>query len=453
MPAVGRRLLDRAAGQRDRRCSPRSCAGPLNGGGRARRCRATSTSRRSPACVWLSTTVPPVGSVASSAVARATSAGLSGVTSTAARPSAEQLGLRSARRRSRGSSAMNSAPARIEVAAKASETSAAVMPGSSRCSSARFWAADMTGSCRVTVAVELAQHLARRAGRLALHGLLGVGDQDRLRASCDLALAEAVQARALERGAEVGQHGAPGAGPARGVDRGHAHRARPVRRRTRSASRKRRSPAAISRAHPPVERPGADAAPPARAATGATVVAGLARRIQPHDRHLGARQLGIGRDDGPRPGGGLDPHVARRRAGHGGAAAEVLRDDVDHHAPGRRRPPRSRSCCSARTSASSSRRKSSRPDRLDRRLGADGQPAAERRLGRQPRVDLVLDPLPRARAGALLLEDDLPLAVDLRRRARLSRMATSDMNSIALVDDVAARRPAARADTWSGRSW
>ena len=50
-----------------------------------------------------------------------------------------------------------------------------------------------------------------------------------------------------------------------------------------------------------------------------------------------------------------------------------------------------------------------RPDGL---LGADGQASAQRRLGGQLRVHAVLHALVSAGAGALLLEDDGPLAVD-----------------------------------------
>ncbi len=51
--------------------------------------------------------------------------------------------------------------------------------------------------------------------------------------------------------------------------------------------------------------------------------------------------------------------------------------------------------------------------RLDGRLDADGEAPAQRRLGGQLLEDLVLHALLGARAGALLLEDDLALAVDL----------------------------------------
>ncbi len=81
------------------------------------------------ACIRLSTTVPPLGSVVRSAVALATSATLSGVTSTAARPSASSsasVGTPSLA----GSSAMNTTWPGSKLRVKASETSAAVIPGS-----------------------------------------------------------------------------------------------------------------------------------------------------------------------------------------------------------------------------------------------------------------------------------------------------------------------------------
>jgi hypothetical protein len=112
--------------------------------------------------------------------------------------------------------------------------------------------------------------------------------------------------------------------------------------------------------------------------------------------------------------GDLDPHVARHRPGNGRATAEVALDQVDHqrrvgvahddHGHIARHVP-------ARVVVD----EVVAPDRLDGLLRPDGQAAAERRLGRQPLVHLVLDALASARPGALLLEDDLALAVDLGR--------------------------------------
>ena len=83
------------------------------------------------ACDTLSTTAPPLGSAESSVVARATSAGLPGLTEAAARPrvrNSASLGTPSVA----GSSAMKMPFFGSKAAVKVSETSRAVMPGSRR---------------------------------------------------------------------------------------------------------------------------------------------------------------------------------------------------------------------------------------------------------------------------------------------------------------------------------
>ena len=115
------------------------------------------------ACARLSTTAPPPGSVDSSMAARAASAGLSGVTSTAARPSARRsasFGTSSVT----GSSQMKRARPGSKSAAKVSDTSRAVMPGSTRWSSASRWVADIGGVSAVTA--RFRARSTSRAGRV-----------------------------------------------------------------------------------------------------------------------------------------------------------------------------------------------------------------------------------------------------------------------------------------------
>src|SRR5262245_47769083 len=179
------------------------------------------------ACWVRSTTVPPWGSAARSVVGHATSAGLSGLTSTATRPSAVKsasLGTPSLA----GSSAMNTVRLGSNVVANTSETSRAVMPGSSRWSSARRWAAGSDGVPAGAVAIALAPHLARRARRLAPHRLFRIGGERRARA-LQLALVEAVETGTLQLGPEVLQHGTPRPGPGRGPEGDHSEGTRPLR--------------------------------------------------------------------------------------------------------------------------------------------------------------------------------------------------------------------------------
>src|SRR5262249_52876952 len=106
------------------------------------------------------------------------------------------------------------------------------------------------------LAVELAEYLAGRAGGFPAHRLLRVRDDGGWRV-CELALAEGVQARALELDAEVLDHGAPGARTPRGFHGEHAQGARPLldrRVRVEEGGTARRD----LRAHPPAEGPGAD---------------------------------------------------------------------------------------------------------------------------------------------------------------------------------------------------
>jgi hypothetical protein len=114
-------------------------------------------------CVSVSTTVPGVGSVASRVVARGTSGSFSGLTSTAVRPSASSSGSVGTPS-PEGSSTSVSDRLGSKFAAKASETSRVVIPGSSRFSIARLWAADIDGVPRVTSS--LSSRISSRAGRV-----------------------------------------------------------------------------------------------------------------------------------------------------------------------------------------------------------------------------------------------------------------------------------------------
>ena len=263
--------------------------------------------------------------------------------------------------------------------------------------------------------VEVAEHGAGWLGRLALHRLLGLGEQ---RAPHDLELArgEAVHARLLDGGADLLQHGAPAPGRPRGAHGHEARRARPVRHlagrleKGRPARGQARVQAAVEGAHP--QRLDEVAAGlPQR---------GLRRRRRRHPRegHRGAREVAVRGHDAPDPGGFGHGDGAGWRTRRPGSATELPPDPVDHQA--------------RLTVADGQQRHVARhvvprvevtevlgPDRPDRLLGADGQPAPQRR--HEPLEDVVADALLGAGARPLLLEDDLPLAVDLLGRERQAR--------------------------------
>ena len=259
------------------------------------------------------------------------------------------------------------------------------------------------------IAVETAQHLAGRARRLPPHALFRVGDDRRARV-LQLALVEAVQARALQLGPEVLQHGAPRPRSPRRLDRQHAQGSRPLLD-GRVGIEKGRATRGNLGAHPAPEGPRADALDHLTPLL-TDRQRRAPRRLEPCDRHFGPGQLGIGHHDGPLAYGGLDPHVARRRLRFRAAAAELLLDDIGNHHRIRVADHDDRHIA-RHVPAGVVVAEIVGAHRLDRLLDADGQAAAESRFGSELLEDLVLHALLGARARALLLEDDLALAVDL----------------------------------------
>ncbi len=315
-----------------------------------------------------------------------------------------------------------------KFAAKPPDTSCGGDARQQLLSRARFWPAEVMGSRRATLALMWRSTVRAGSVDLALHRLLGLGEERRPRL-LQLLIAEAVQARALHGHAEIGQHGRPCLGLARGVERVVRSARVPLPQDALHVG-ERHVPRRQLAAHAPVEHPGSrviHGVPPplAHGQRGARARAPRApsRRWPASARDRWRRwrasrfvalmptSSGAGRADGRRGGellldavgdhGGVDlthcddRHVARRVP-----ARVVVGEVLPVH-------------------------------RLDGRLRPDGQAAAQGRLGGQPLVDVVADPLLDPGPRAPFLQDDLPLVVDLLVRQG-QPVATSARNSMAL---------------------